>query len=80
VGDIEHQPFLEAIRQMRNEEGRHDTLAIHVTLLPHMGTTGELKTKPTQHSVRELRSMGIQRRIVTVRHAVPPISREDIPL
>ncbi|HSP55057.1 MAG TPA: CTP synthase [Dehalococcoidia bacterium] len=67
VGDIEHQPFLEAIRQMRNEEGRFDTLAIHVTLLPHMSTTGELKTKPTQHSVRELRSMGIQPDVIVCR-------------
>ena len=60
VGDIEGQPFLEAIRQMRNEVGRDNVLYIHVTLLPHISTTGELKTKPTQHSVRELRSMGIQ--------------------
>src|SRR3990172_1650647 len=60
VGDMEGQPFLEAIRQMRNEEGRGDTLNIHVTLLPHITSTGELKTKPTQHSVRELRSIGIQ--------------------
>ncbi len=60
VGDIEGQPFLEAIRQMHNEEGRDDTFAIHVTLLPYISTTGELKTKPTQHSVRELRSAGIQ--------------------
>ena len=60
VGDIEGQPFLEAIRQMRNEAGRDNVFYIHVTLLPHISTTGELKTKPTQHSVRELRSMGIQ--------------------
>ena len=71
VGDIEHQPFLEAIRQMRNEEGRFDTLAIHVTLLPHMSTTGELKTKPTQHSVRELRSMGIQPDVIVCRSDLP---------
>jgi CTP synthase len=71
VGDIEHQPFLEAIRQMRNEEGRHDTLAIHVTLLPHISTTGELKTKPTQHSVRELRSMGIQPDVIACRSDLP---------
>ena len=56
VGDIEGQPFLEAIRQIRREDGRDDTLSIHVTFLPHVGATGELKTKPTQHSVRELRS------------------------
>src|SRR5574341_1760625 len=71
VGDIEGQPFLEAIRQMRNEEGRHDTLAIHVTLLPYISTTGELKTKPTQHSVRELRSMGIQPDVIVCRSDRP---------
>ena len=75
VGDIEGQPFLEAIRQMRNEEGRHDTVAIHVTLLPHISTTGELKTKPTQHSVRELRSLGIQPDIIACR-ADMAISRD----
>jgi CTP synthase len=67
VGDIEGQPFLEAVRQMRKEEEREDTLAIHVTLLPYMSTTGELKTKPTQHSVRELRSMGIQPDVIACR-------------
>ena len=71
VGDIEGQPFLEAIRQMRNEEGRHDTLAIHVTLLPYISTTGELKTKPTQHSVRELRSIGIQPDVIVCRSDKP---------
>jgi CTP synthase len=71
VGDIEGQPFLEAIRQMRNEEGRHDTLNIHVTLLPHISTTGELKTKPTQHSVRELRSLGIQPDVIVCRSDRP---------
>jgi CTP synthase len=82
VGDIEHQPFLEAIRQMRNEEGRNDTLAIHVTLLPHISTTGELKTKPTQHSVRELRSMGIQPDVIACRSDIPvsPEIREKISL
>ena len=60
VGDIEGLPFLEAIRQMRNEVGRDNVFYIHVTLLPHMSATGELKTKPTQHSVKELRSIGIQ--------------------
>ena len=75
VGDIEGQPFLEAIRQMRNEEGRHDTVAIHVTLLPYISTTGELKTKPTQHSVRELRSVGIQPDIIVCR-SDKPISTE----
>ena len=67
VGDIEGQPFLEAIRQMRKEEARDDTLSIHVTLLPYIGATGELKTKPTQHSVRELRSMGIQPDVIICR-------------
>ena len=60
VGDIEGQAFLEAIRQMRREVGRQNVLFIHVTLLPKIGSTGELKTKPTQQSVRELRSVGIQ--------------------
>ena len=60
VGDIEGQPFLEAIRQMRSAVGRDNTFYIHVTLLPHIGATGELKTKPTQHSVKELRAIGIQ--------------------
>ncbi len=60
VGDIESQPFLESIRQMRTDEGRENVCFVHVTLVPFLGTVGELKTKPTQHSVRELRSMGIQ--------------------
>jgi len=67
VGDIEGQPFLEAIRQMRKEEGHNNTLSVHVTLLPFIGATGELKTKPTQHSVRELRSMGIQPDVIVCR-------------
>ena len=73
VGDIESQPFLEAIRQIRNEEPREDTLSIHVSFLPYIGASGELKTKPTQHSVRELRSMGIQPDVIVCRsdHAVP---------
>lgn len=60
VGDIEGLPFLEAIRQMRNEVGRDNVFYIHVTYLPYISATGELKTKPTQHSVRELMSIGIQ--------------------
>ena len=60
VGDIESLPFLEAIRQMRAEVGRDNVAYVHVTFLPHIGATGELKTKPTQHSVKELRSIGIQ--------------------
>ena len=71
VGDIESQPFLEAIRQMRNELGREDTLSIHVSFLPYVGATGELKTKPTQHSVRELRSMGIQPDVIVCRSDRP---------
>jgi CTP synthase len=60
VGDIESLPFLEAIRQMRNEVGRENSLFIHLTLVPYLDTSGELKTKPTQHSVKELREIGIQ--------------------
>ena len=60
VGDIESLPFLEAIREFRGEVGRNDIAYLHVTLLPFIGTSGELKTKPTQHSVKELRSIGIQ--------------------
>jgi CTP synthase len=71
VGDIEGQPFLEAIRQMRNEEGRDNTLYIHVTYLPHISTTNELKTKPTQHSVNELRRIGIQPDIILCRADLP---------
>jgi CTP synthase len=71
VGDIESQPHLEAIRQMRNEEGHQETLSIHVTLLPYISTTGELKTKPTQHSVRELRSIGIQPDVIVCRSDRP---------
>ncbi len=82
VGDIESQPFLEAIRQMRKEEGRRNVLYIHVTLLPMIGSTGELKTKPTQHSVKELRSIGIQPDVIAVRadHPVPDDVRAKISL
>ncbi len=71
VGDIEGQPFLEAIRQMRKEEGRRNVLYIHVTLLPYVGSTGELKTKPTQHSVKELRAIGIQPDVIVCRADKP---------
>jgi CTP synthase len=71
VGDIEGLPFLEAIRQMRKEEGRDDVLYIHVTFLPHIATTGEIKTKPTQHSVNELRRIGIQPDIILCRSDFP---------
>ncbi len=67
VGDIESLPFLEALRQMRRDVGSKHTVYIHVTWLPNIGATGELKTKPTQHSVRELRSLGIQPDIIIAR-------------
>jgi CTP synthase len=67
VGDIEGLPFLEALRQMRWDVGPQNTLYIHVTFLPYVGATGELKTKPTQHSVRELRSIGIQPDVIVAR-------------
>mgnify|MGYP001153930734 CR=1 FL=1 len=82
VGDIESQPFLEALRQMRKDVGRDNTLYVHITLLPYLGATGELKTKPTQHSVRELRSVGIQPDVIVCR-AERPITdaiREKIAL
>src|SRR5690606_8470584 len=60
VGDIESLPFLEAIRQLRHDVGRENICYVHVALVPFIGPTGELKTKPAQHSVRELRSIGIQ--------------------
>jgi CTP synthase len=67
VGDIEGQPFLEAIRQMRNDVGRNNVLYIHVTFLPYLNSTQELKTKPTQHSVNELRRIGIQPDVIICR-------------
>jgi CTP synthase len=67
VGDIEGQPFLEAARQMRNDVGRDNVLYVHVTLLPHLNSTQEVKTKPTQHSVNELRRIGIQPDIIICR-------------
>ena len=71
VGDIEGLPFLEAIRQMPNDVGRDNVYYIHVTLLPHISSTGELKTKPTQHSVKELRSIGIQPDCIVCRSDFP---------
>jgi CTP synthase len=71
VGDIESLPFLEAIRQMRVELGRSQALFIHLTLVPYIKTAGEIKTKPTQHSVKELRSIGIQPDILLCRSEVP---------
>ncbi len=67
VGDIESLPFLESIRQMRNEVGRENSIFIHLTLVPYIATSGELKTKPTQHSVKELREIGIQPDILLCR-------------
>jgi len=67
IGDIESLPFLEAIRQFRNDVGRQNSLFIHLTLVPYIGTAGEVKTKPTQHSVKELRSIGIQPDILLCR-------------
>lgn len=71
VGDIESLPFLEALRQMRSDVGRENSLYIHVTWLPHIGATGELKTKPTQHSARELRSIGISPDMIVARSDYP---------
>ena len=71
VGDIESLPFLEAIRQMRMELGSRDTLFVHLTLLPYLATAGEVKTKPTQHSVKELRTIGIQPDLLICRSNVP---------
>lgn len=71
VGDIESQPFLEAIRQIKYEVGRENVCFIHVTLVPYLGKAGELKTKPTQHSVKELRGIGIQPDIIVCRSEKP---------
>ena len=80
VGDIEGLPFLEAIRQMRNEVGRDNVFYVHLTFLPYISSTGELKTKPTQHSVRELRSIGIQPDAIVCRsdHPVSDDIRDKI--
>ncbi len=76
VGDIESLPFLEAIRQMRKDVGRRNVLYVHVTWLPQIGATGEVKTKPTQHSVKELRGIGIQPDVIVLRSDEP--IEEDI--
>ncbi len=82
VGDIESLPFLEAIRQMGFEEGRENTCYIHLTLLPYIATAGELKTKPTQHSVKELREIGIQPDILLCRSEteIPQEEKDKIAL
>jgi len=71
IGDIEGLPFIEAIRQFRNDVGRQNAIFIHVTLVPYIKTAGEVKTKPTQHSVKELRAIGIQPDILLCRTEVP---------
>jgi CTP synthase len=82
VGDIESLPFLEAIRQMRHEQGRSNTLFVHVTLVPFIAAAQELKTKPTQHSVKELRAIGIQPDILICRSEryIPQEMKEKIAL
>lgn len=80
VGDIESLPFIEAIRQLRNKVGRDNAISVHVTLVPYIAAAGELKTKPTQHSVRELTSLGIQPDILLCRceHDLPDGERAKI--
>lgn len=82
VGDIESLPFLEAVRQVRHEVGRENTFFIHVSLVPYLAPSGELKTKPTQHSVAELRSIGIQPDAIVLRcdREVPPALKKKIAL
>ncbi|WP_018693464.1 CTP synthase [Algicola sagamiensis] len=82
VGDIESQPFLEALRQLGTELGREHAMYMHLTLVPFLGAAGEVKTKPTQHSVKELRSIGIQPDILICRsdRAIPPHERSKISL
>ena len=82
VGDIESLPFLEAIRQFSNDIGKKNSLFIHLTLVPYLKASGELKTKPTQHSVKELRSLGIQPDIIICRseREIPKTERKKISL
>src|ERR1041385_3293116 len=82
VGDIESLPFLEAIRQIRHEQGRENCIFVHVTLVPWIAAAQELKTKPTQHSVKELRALGIQPDILLCRSErfIPPDMKEKIGL
>ena len=82
VGDIESLPFLEAIRQMKTNLGHNNVMYIHCTLIPYIKAAGELKTKPTQHSVKELRSLGIQPNIIVVRteQEVPQEMKEKLAL
>ena len=80
VGDIESLPFIEAIRQLRNELGRDQTVFVHVTLVPYIAAAGELKTKPTQHSVKELTALGVQPDVLVCRceHPLPEAERAKI--
>jgi CTP synthase len=82
VGDIESLPFVEAIRQLRNDLGRDNTVSVHTTLVPWIKAAGELKTKPTQHSVRELSSLGVQPNVLLCRteKEIPESDREKIAL
>lgn len=82
VGDIEGLPFLEAIRQIKNDVGSHNVMYIHCTLIPYLAAAGEMKSKPTQHSVKELRSLGIQPNVIVVRteRPVPEEMKEKIAL
>merc|ERR1711965_166777 len=82
VGDIESLPFLEAIRQFSNENGKKNTLFVHLTLVPYMKSSDEIKTKPTQHSVKELRSIGVQPDIIICRseRSIPLDQRKKISL
>jgi CTP synthase len=82
VGDIESLPFIEAIRQLRNEAGRGNAVSIHVTLVPYISAAGELKTKPTQHSVRELAALGVAPDVLVCRceHPLPASDRAKIAL
>ena len=80
VGDIESLPFLESIRQLRNELGRENSIFVHLTLVPFISTSSELKTKPTQHSVKELREIGIQPDILLCRtDRLLPKEINDVP-
>lgn len=82
VGDIESQPFLEAIRQLRFDLGRKNTAYVHLTLVPYIGSAGEIKTKPTQHSVQKLREIGIQPDVLLCRsdHQIPKGQKDKIAL
>ena len=71
VGDIESLPFLEAIRQVKSDVGAENVMYIHVYIVPYIKAAGEMKTKPTQHSVKELRSLGIQPNVIVVRTEMP---------